>query len=192
MIKRIVPVEVSARHIHLSPQDRDILFGRGYVFKSEKKISQPGQFAAEETIKVVGLKNTFKHVRIIGPLRDTTQLELSITDGYWLGIRPPVLRSGVVEHSIGGVTLVGPFGELELNSGVIVAQRHLHISPQQAMSWGLKDLEVISIRVGGSRGVTFDNVVVRSRAGIDELSFMIDTDEANAAGVQQGDEAEIV
>lgn len=192
MPKKIVPIEVSARHIHLSVQDRDILFGEGYEPKVAKEISQPGQFALEEMLKVVGPKNSFEHVRIIGPFRQYTQLEISMTDGYWLGIRPQIARSETLERSIGGVNLVGPQGEIELQSGVIVAQRHLHISPAQAKEWGLKDLGIVSIRAGGVRGLVFDNVVVRSRKGIDELSFMIDTDEANAAGVKQGDQGEIV
>ncbi|MFA6553409.1 MAG: phosphate propanoyltransferase [Patescibacteria group bacterium] len=192
MKKKSVPIEISARHVHLSAPDRDILFGKDYELKIAKKISQPGQYAAEETIRIAGPKKTFEHVRIIGPVRPATQVEISVTDGYWLGIKPQVARSGVIEQSGGGISLVGPEGEIELQSGVITAQRHLHISPMQAQAWGLKDLDVISICIPGVRGLVFHNVIVRSRAGIDELSFMLDTDEANAAGVSQGDVAEIV
>lgn len=192
MTERIVPIEVSARHVHVSAEDVERLFGSGYALRSAKTISQPGQFAAEETVKVVGPKGSFERVRVIGPVRTATQVEISMTDGYTLGISPKVARSGVLDGSVGGVTLIGPAGEARLDSGVIAAQRHLHISPTQAKEWGLHHLDTISIRVEGERSLVFHNVVVRSREGIDELSFMLDTDEANAAGVKQGDRGVIV
>lgn len=187
-----VPIEVSARHLHLSVADLQVLFGAGYTLQSMKIISQPNQFAARETVKVVGPKGSFDAVRVIGPLRASTQFELSVTDGYVLGIRPQVAISGNLDASIGGVTLIGPAGQVVMQQGVIVAQRHLHIAPQQATEWGIAHLDVVRIKTSGSRPLVFDDVVVRSRQGVDTLSFMIDTDEANAAGVQQGDSGELL
>ena len=192
MADRIVPIEVSARHVHLSAADAATLFGAGYELTSEKAISQPGQFAARETVRVVGPKNSFDRVRIIGPLRPETQVEISMTDGYMLGIKPVMARSGVLENSTGGLTIIGPQGEIKMTKGIIVAQRHLHISPAQAKEWSLHNLDIISIRVDGPRAVIFNKVVVRAREGIDTLSFMLDTDEANAAGVAQGDQGILI
>lgn len=181
-----VPIEVSARHIHLSPEHVDILFGVGYEFTKLKKISQPGQSASNETVKVSGPKGERKAVRVIIPNREYTQLEVSKTDCYKLGIEPKLAISGDIENSGGGVTLEGPKGAVELKKGVMVARRHLHVSVEQAQELGLQHMDRVSIQVKGQRGITFHRVVVRSRKGIDELSFMLDTDEANAAGVAEG------
>ncbi|MFA5135380.1 MAG: phosphate propanoyltransferase [Patescibacteria group bacterium] len=181
-----VPIEISARHIHLSREHLNLLFGNGYELTAFKKISQPGQSAANETLKVIGPKGEFSAVRVIAPTREHTQLEVSMTDCYTLGIEPRLAISGDIENSGGGVTLEGLEGRLELERGVIVAQRHLHLSAEQAKKFGLRHLDRVTIEVGGDRGIVFRNVIVRSRKGIDELSFMIDTDEANAAGVRQG------
>lgn len=187
-----VPIEVSARHLHLSQRDCGEIFGNAYQLHEQKKISQPDQFAAAETVIVTGPKGKFPHVRIIGPLRPESQFELSVTDCIHLGIVPYVALSGELKGSPGGVTVIGPAGQITLTRGVIVAQRHLHCNELQAVRWGLRHLQTVSIRVNGIRGLIFNDVVVRSRAGVDELSFMIDTDEANAAGVRQGDQGELL
>jgi putative phosphotransacetylase len=187
-----VPIEVSARHIHLSSHDSDILFGEQYSFRPLKELSQPQQVAVQETVKVVGPRGELPAVRIIMPARAETQLEIAKTDGFALGIQPTVAVSGELAGSGGGVTIVGPRGSIAMERGVIVAQRHIHIAPAQAAAWGLQHLDIVSVRIGGPRGLVFDQVVIRSRPGIDELSFMIDTDEANAAGVMHGDTGEII
>lgn len=187
-----IPIEISARHIHVTQEDLEILFGDGYKLSNLKDISQPNQFAAEEVLKLVGPKATLSKVRIVGPVRNQSQVELAATDCFQLGIESQVFRSGDLKDSPGGLTLVGSKGKVELNSGVIVAQRHLHISPKQAEEFGLKHLDNIKIRTNGMRGLIFDNVVVRSREGKDELAVHLDTDEANAAGVKHGDQGWLV
>ncbi len=192
MKKVLIPIEVSARHIHLAAKDMEILFGRGHQLQQQKKISQPGQYAAQEVLKVQGPKGALADVRVVGPTRSTTQVELSVTDCYALGVQPHLLVSGDLRASGGGLTLVGPAGSLELKSGVIVPIRHLHIAPDQAAKLHLRHLETISLRAGTKRNVIFNNVTVRSREGIDALALHLDTDEANAAGVRHGDFAEVL
>lgn len=186
------PVEVSARHLHLSPDDFTTLFGTGAVLKRKMDISQPGQFAANETVRVVGPRSEFLAVRIVGPLRKETQLELAITDGYRIGVEPTLTVSGQLDGTAGDVILMGPKGKLVLKQGVIVAKRHLHIEPSLAQKYGLTHLGTVTVKTNGTRPVAFHDVVVRSREGIDRLSFQIDTDEANAAGLKTGDQAEVV
>lgn len=187
-----IPIEVSARHLHLSDLDCQKLFGSTNL-KTKKSLSQPNQFAAEETVKIVGPKSEIADVRIIGPNRERSQLEISITDAFNLGITiPAVLVSGMLDNSAGGLKIVGKSGEIMLNRGVIVAARHLHISPEEAEQFNIKDNMTIKIQAGTTRKVIFDNVIVRSRKNIDKLSFQIDTDEANAAGVKNGDQAVII
>jgi len=186
-----ISIEISARHIHLSQVDADILFGKNYRLNSMKTISQPGQFATEEEIKIIGPKGAYEKVRIVGPIREDTQVELSITDCFHLGIKPKVLISGDIENSVGGLKIIVPAGEVKLKKGVLVAKRHLHISPSEAEELNLKHLDKISVKVEGERSVVFNNVVVRSREGIDKQAMHIDTDEANAAHVKPGDMVEI-
>jgi putative phosphotransacetylase len=190
MEKRSLPVEVSARHIHLSAEHLAVLFGPTAKLQTKKTISQPGQFAAEEMVDVVTTRGKLT-VRVVGPTRSETQVELTASDCRALGL-PVVLRvSGTLEGTP-GVTLDGPYGSVELTRGVIVAQRHLHVSPTDAAAMNLKHGDVISVRTTGTRPVTFHDVFVRSREGVDELSFMIDTDEANAAGIMGGETGEVV
>lgn len=187
-----IPIEISARHLHLSQCDLDILFGRGYKLRTYIELSQPGEFAAKESITIRGPKSKYTNVRIIGPLRDETQLEISISDSYYLGIfTPPVLVSGDLKKSAGGINIIGPKGEINLKKGVIIAKRHLHISPVMAKKLNLKHLDLISIKTTSVRSIIFNNVVVRSRPNKDKLSFQIDTDEANAAGIKKGDWGEV-
>lgn len=188
----VAPIEVSARHLHLSPADFTVLFGKGATLTTMMKISQPGQFAANETVKVIGPKGEFPSVRIVGPLRDESQLEIAKTDGFRLGVEPTLAVSGQLKGTTGDVILVGPAGKVVLKHGVIVARRHLHIQPKLAQKYGLQHLSFVTVRTNGTRPVTFHDVVVRSREGIDDLSFQIDTDEGNAAGVTNGDQAEVI
>lgn len=186
------PIEVSARHLHLSPADFATLFGTNAKLKTKMTISQPGQFAAAQTVKVIGPKGEFPSVRIVGPLRDETQLEIAMTDGYRLGIKPTLAVSGQLNGTAGDIILVGPKGKVVLKHGVIVARRHLHLQPKLAKEYNLKHLSFVTVRTTGTRPITFHDVVVRSRPGIDTLSFQIDTDEGNAAGVTNGDQAEVI
>ncbi len=189
--RRALPIEISGRHAHLSLRDFIKLFGR-VKLSVKRLISQPGQFVARQSVDLIGPKGKLESVAIVGPFRTATQVELSRTDGYGLGLQPPLALSGERKKLSGRLIMQGPRGRVILRSGVIVAQRHLHISPQDALRLGLKHLAKISVRVAGERGAVFENVVVRSRPGLDKMSFMLDTDEANAAGVRSGDRGIIV
>jgi putative phosphotransacetylase len=187
-----IPIEVSARHIHFSQSDLEKLFGYGFTLTKKNDVSQPGQFAANETIKLIGPKNEINGVRIVAPTRDETQLEISMTDAYNLGLDiPPVRVSGDLEHSGGGLKILGPNGKIDLTNGIIIAQRHLHIEPEKAKEFGIKDGDLIDIKIEGARSLIFQKVIVRSRKDTDKLSFQLDTDEANAADVKTNDEGEI-
>lgn len=190
MANRTVLVEVSARHVHLAQQDFETLFGKGTEMHVAKKISQPGQFAADEVVTVIGSKGQLR-ARLVGPARSETQVELAHSDCRAIGVEPALRVSGTLEGTP-GVVLEGPQGRLVLRRGVIVAQRHLHIAPEQAHDWGIQHGDIISVRVPGVRAVTFHNVFVRSREAIDALSFMIDVDEANAAQLRGGETGELV
>ncbi|MFD0587503.1 phosphate propanoyltransferase [Paenibacillus sp. GCM10027627] len=185
-----VPVGVSARHIHLSQEHVQILFGAAYELTEMKPLSQPGQYAANETVAVVGPKGSFGKVRILGPARKATQLEVSRTDAFALGVNPPVRESGNTAGSA-GITIQGPAGEVVIEEGVIVAARHIHFHTSDAERFGIADKQKLKVRVGGERGVVFEHVVARVSEDF-ALDMHIDTDEANAAGVKNGDLAEIV
>lgn len=184
-----IPTAVSARHIHLSAADRDALFGPGYALHPMRPLSQPGQFACEEKLAIVGPKNRIDGVRILGPERPETQVEVSMTDTFALGITPIVRMSGDIAGTP-GCKLVGPKGEITLTQGVIVAARHLHMSAQEAAAYGLKNGDAISVRKKGVRGMTLHNIAVRAGNG-HSLELHIDTDEANAAAIQCGDLLEL-
>lgn len=190
MANKSVLIEVSARHVHLSTGDLHVLFGDGYKLNELKKISQPKQFAADESVNIIGESGKMA-VRIVGPVRSETQVELAASDCRKLGLACALRVSGELDGSAGCV-LEGPKGRVTLKRGVIVAQRHLHISPNQASEFGIKHGDVISIRTRGARPITFHDVAVRSREGVDVNSFMIDIDEANAAGLKGGEVGEIV
>lgn len=185
-----VPIGVSARHIHLSREHIDILFGAGYELTELKPLSQPGQYAAEETVAVIGPKGKFDKVRILGPARGETQLEISRTDTYTLGIPAPVRLSGDIEGTP-GVKIVGPKGEVTVDKGVIVAARHIHLHTEDAKRMNIQDKQIVSVKTEGERGVTFANVVCRVSDSF-QLDMHIDTDEANAAGVKTGDVGTII
>jgi putative phosphotransacetylase len=190
MVHREVTIGVSARHIHLSEEHVEILFGKGYSLTEMKPLSQPGQYAANETVAVIGPKGSFAKVRILGPTRKQTQLEVSRTDAFALGVKPPVRESGDVKGSA-GIKLQGPAGEVDIEEGVIVAARHIHFHTSDAAKYGVADKQLLRVRFPGERGVVFENVVARVSEQY-ALDMHIDTDEANAAGVANGDKAEII
>lgn len=175
-----IPIEVSARHIHVSEEDFRRLFGQDKL-TVRRQLSQPGQFAAEETIAVRGPQGEIENVRIVGPFREETQVELSVSDCRKLGLAPHFSLSGTLEGSP-GVSLVGPVCRIILSYGAIVALTHLHMDPEEAASYGFSHLDKAMVTVKGDRTVSFHKVVVRSRKGVDKLSLHIDTDQANAIG----------
>ncbi|MBB6672831.1 phosphate propanoyltransferase [Cohnella nanjingensis] len=185
-----VPVGVSARHIHLTEAHVAALFGEGAALTEMKPLSQPGQFAANETVAVYGPKGAFAKVRILGPTRPATQLEVSRTDAFALGLNPPVRESGKIKGTP-GIRIVGPAGEVTVEQGVIVAARHLHMHTSDAERFGVADKQLLRVRVGGERGLVFGNVVARVSDQF-ALDMHIDTDEGNAAGVATGEYGEIV
>ena len=186
-----VGIGVSNRHVHLSPEHVRTLFGTTQLSEA-KPLTQPGQFAAQETVAVAGPKGRIESVRVVGPSRGETQLELSLGDARTLGITPVVAASGSLAGSSGGVTLSGPAGSVTLDRGVIVAARHLHLSPGDAAKWGLRDGDRLDVRCGtGARSTTFHDVLVRSSPAY-ATELHLDTDEAFAAGVRSGDRASIL
>ena len=177
-----VIVEISARHLHLSQEHLDILFGAGHQLTPKKDLSQPGQFACEEKVEVVGPKSSMK-MSVLGPVRPETQVELSLTDARSIGVKAPVRESGDIAGS-GCCKLVGPKGEVVLTEGVIAAKRHIHITPEDAAVFGVSDKQIVSVQVncGNGRDLTFGDVVVRVSASY-ATRMHIDTDEANAASI---------
>ena len=178
MILRI-PIEISNRHVHLSRKDVDILFGKGHKLKIARKLSQPGQFAAEERVALENKGNRIENVRVIGPERKQTQVEILKSDAEKLKIYAPVRNSGDLKNTP-GVIIIGPKGKVGIKSGVIVAQRHLHASEENAKKMGLKGNQAINIKVNG---VVFENVLVRVDKN-SKLAVHLDTDEGNAAGIK--------
>ena len=175
-------IEVSARHVHVCKKDLDILFGKGYQLTEKKKLSQPGQFACEERVTVVGPKKSIENVSILGPERPDSQVEISLTDSRSIGITAPVRESGDIEGTP-GCKLIGPKGEVELTKGVIAAKRHIHMTPEDAAEFGVTDKQIVSVKVENTcRDCTFGDVVVRVSPNF-KLAMHIDTDESNAACV---------
>ena len=176
-----VLVETSARHLHLSQKDLETLFGEGYQLTPKKDLSQPGQFACEEKVTVVGPKSQLK-ASILGPTRPETQVELSLTDARSIGVTAPIRESGDIKGS-GVCKLVGPAGEIELTEGVIAAKRHIHMTPEDAEKYGIKDKQIVSVKIPTEgRTLVFGDVVARVSPKY-KLAMHIDTDEANAAAV---------
>ena len=175
-------VETSARHIHLSEADLNTLFGEGHKLTVKKELSQPGQYACEERVDVVGPKGTLPGVSILGPTRNATQVEVSATEARKLGVVAPVRESGVLDGSA-PCKLVGPCGEVELTEGVIIAMRHVHMTPEDAEAMGVKDKEITFVKCNTRNGreLIFGDVVVRVSPSY-ATAMHIDTDEANAAG----------
>ncbi|MBR2406066.1 MAG: phosphate propanoyltransferase [Clostridia bacterium] len=179
MSKQIL-VETSARHVHVSREHLDILFGKGYELTAKKDLSQPGQFACTERVDVVGPKKTLAGVSILGPTRPASQVEISLTDARSIGVVAPIRESGDIAGT-GACKLVGPCGEVELTEGVIAAKRHIHMTPADAAEFDVKDKDVVSVQVEtDGRALTFGDVVVRVSEKF-ALAMHIDTDESNAA-----------
>lgn len=180
---------VSARHAHLSREHMDTLFGKDSELHVKKAIGQPGQYASEEQITMVTEKGSMK-LRIIGPLRPETQIELSLTDARKVGLNAPIRNSGDIKGSA-GAKLIGPVGEVEITEGIIVAARHVHLYPETAAKYGLKDGDIVDIQTEGERSLTLHNVLVRAgEKHADEVH--IDTDEANACNLESGVNVNIV
>ena len=176
-----VLVETSARHVHVTQEALEILFGKGATLTHKKDLSQPGQFACTERVDVVGPKKTLSGVSILGPVRSACQVEVSLTDARTLGIVAPVRESGDIAGS-GACKLVGPAGEVELSEGVIAAKRHIHFTPEEAAEFGVSDKEIVSVKIDtDGRSLVFGDVVVRVSPKF-SAAMHIDTDESNAAG----------
>ncbi|MDO8592229.1 MAG: phosphate propanoyltransferase [bacterium] len=186
-----VPIEISARHVHLSKPDLEILFGQGFALAKLHNLSQTGQFASEQTVSLAGPGGAIERVRILGPCRGQTQVEVSETDARKLGLNPPVRDSGNLAGTH-GIKIAGPVGELELKQGVILALRHIHIDPATAAQLGVKNGDRVKVDTGGARDLLFENVLVRVDPSF-RLAMHIDTDEANAAGIdEENREGEII
>ena len=184
-------VETSARHVHVTQEHLEILFGKGYELTKKKDLSQPGQYACEERVTLVGPKKEMKGVSILGPVRPASQVEISLTDARSIGIAAPVRESGDIAGS-GACKLVGPCGEVELKEGVIAAKRHIHATPEDAEKLGVKDKDIVSVKVDtDGRSLIFGDVVVRVSPKF-ALAMHIDTDESNAAGCGREVYGEIV
>ena len=185
MEKKEVFVDVSARHVHLSREDQDVLFGKGYELQVHKELAGGGGFASVEQIAIVGPRSTFPKVRILGPCRRQSQVELSKTDARALGVDAPVRLAGDLEGTP-GIKLIGPAGELVLEKGVIVAKRHVHIGLKQQKEWGLNTGDTVAVRLDTEdRSLIFGDCEIRVQSDQEDLALMhIDTDEANAAGMK--------
>lgn len=186
-----LPVALSNRHIHLSEEHLARLFGPGYTLTKLKDLSQPGQFAAKETVRLIGPKGILQDVRILGPARNTTQVELALADGFVLGVTPPVRLSGDLQGTPGGLVVAGPKGVVELTSGVICAMRHIHMSTEDGIRFGVQDKEMVRVKTEGQRALVFDQVIVRVSPDF-RLEMHLDLDEGNAAGLKNGDLVEIL
>lgn len=184
-------VETSARHVHVTQEHLEVLFGKGAALTHKKDLSQPGQFACEERVKIVGPKSEMAGVSILGPVRSATQVEIALTDARKLGIAAPIRESGDVAGS-GACKIVGPCGEVEIGEGVIVAKRHIHMTPADAAEFGVSDKEIVNVKIDtADRSLIFGDVVVRVSEKF-ALAMHIDTDESNAAGCGREVYGEIV
>ncbi|CAN5702307.1 phosphate propanoyltransferase [soil metagenome] len=178
---RPIPIGVSVRHVHLSRADADALFGAGYEFAKKRDVTQPGQYVTRETVDVIGPKGEIRNVAIIVPLRKQSQIEIAKTDAFALGVTAPLRESGKLDDTP-GIALRGPAGMITTTGGVILAHRHVHMSPAQALDYGVADKDMIKVRVEGDREMTMGDVIVRVNPEY-TLDMHIDTDEANAAGL---------
>ena len=183
-------VETSARHVHVTREVLDILFGKGYELHVKKMLSQPGQFAREEKIQVKGPKGAFPAVSILGPLRSATQVELSLTDCRTIGVTAPVRESGHIEDTP-GCELIGPCGSVTIEKGIIAAKRHIHMTPEDAKNFGVENGDTVCVKVNGTRPLIFGDVVVRVSENF-KLAMHVDVDECNAAGLAPDARGEIV
>jgi propanediol utilization protein len=185
-----INVGISNRHIHLSETDKTILFGQNYKLTKLKDLRQPGQFACKETVTIKGPKGEIENVRVLGPERKQTQVEISQSDGIKLGISAPLRESGNLADS-SPITVIGPNGSLSLSEGAITALRHIHMSASEAEKFGVRNGQIVSVKVNTPKGGTLDNVLVRS-GETHRLEMHIDTDEANAMGIQANQNVELI
>lgn len=185
-----IPVAVSARHIHLSAAHVEVLFGKGYELTKRSDLSQPGQFACNETVLIAGPKSSLERVRVLGPPRQLTQAEISWTDAMKIGVRPPLRESGDIQGSA-PLHVIGPAGSLQLTEGLIIAQAHIHMSPRDAKEHGVENGQVVPVKINSQRPLTLDHVLIRVSDRY-RLEMHIDTDEGNAAFVQKGMTGHIV
>lgn len=183
-----IRLEASGRHVHVTKEQAQTLFGHALTLK--RPLSQPGQYLANERVTVVGPKGSFENVAVLGPERGQAQVEVSLTDGRVLGVEPPVRLSGSVDNSP-GATLVGPNGKVDLSQGVIAAQRHIHMTPQDARHFGVRDKQVVRLQTYTDRPVIFEDTVVRVHEDFATFAHL-DYDEANACGFATGDLGRIV
>ena len=180
-----IPIGVSNRHIHLSKADLETLFGKGYELTPIKDLSQPGQYACKELLTIVGPSmRPIENVRVLGPVRKNSQVEISATDSYALKVKPPVRESGNIKDSA-PIRIIGPCGVVELNEGCIIANRHIHMSPDEAKVFGVSDGDYVDIDVNGKRRTRWFDVQVRVHKDF-RLEMHVDTDDANAAGIGNG------
>ena len=180
-----IPIGVSNRHIHLSAQDLETLFGKGYELTPIKELSQPGQYACKEVLTIIGPSmRPIENVRVLGPVRKSSQVEISATDSYVLKVKPPVRESGNIKDSA-PIRIVGPRGVVELSEGCIIANRHIHMSPSEASVFGVSDGDYVDIDVNGKRRTRWFDVQVRVHKDF-RLEMHVDTDDANAAGIGNG------
>ena len=190
-MKKPVLVEISAHHVHVSEADLEILFGKGHKLTNKKDLSQPGQFACEERVTVVGPKREIKGVSILGPCRPQTQVEISLTEARSIGVVAPIRESGDLAGSP-GCKLVGPCGEVEITEGVIAAKRHIHMTPEDAEKYGIVDKQIVSVSIPTEgRSLVFGDVVARVSPSY-ALAMHLDTDEANAAAIPGSTTGEIL
>lgn len=186
-----VPVGVSNRHIHLTREHVEILFGKGYELTPLKDLSQPGQYACKELLTIIGPSlRPIENVRVLGPVRKASQVEISRTDSFVLKVKPPVRESGDIAGSA-PITIVGPKGVVKLDEGCIIANRHIHMSTSEGDAFGLKDGDYVTVEVEGARRTTFYDVQVRVHKDF-RLEMHIDTDDANAAGIGNGFKVKVV
>lgn len=179
-----VPIAVSARHVHLTEQHIAILFGQGATLTNDFDLSQPNQFAAHERVTIRGPKGQFDNVRVLGPARSASQVEISKTDSFTLGINPPIRQSGHISGSE-PITIIGPHGEVHMDEGCIIAKAHIHMHPNDAEQFGVTDGELVDVVVDSERPITFHNVVIRVSESF-QLDMHIDTDEGNASNLIRG------
>ena len=186
-----IPIEVSARHVHLSQDAAEVLFGKNYKFNVRKNLSQPGQYACEERIDIIGPRGSLNSVSVLGPFRHETQVEISLTDARRIGLKPPVRESGDLRGTPGCI-LRGPNGEIGLESGVIIAKRHIHMHTDDAIKVGVKNGQICEVRATNEeRFITFGDVVIRVSDKF-ALAMHIDTDESGAMNWSSGTMGEVI
>ncbi len=180
-----IPIGVSNRHVHVTQSDLEILFGKGYQLTKKSDLKQPGQYASNETVTIRGPKGEFERVRILGPVRNTTQVEISKTDSFRMGIKPPIRESGDLDNTP-GIELIGSAGAVKLDQGAIIALRHIHMSPEHAKLLGVTDKDLVEVETFGERRGVLGDVRIRVSEQF-ELEMHVDVDEANACSLSNGD-----